>query len=192
MERPIYIAAISSYGTVSFPEKRYRAAIRFSNKEELLKSLESFIRSQVLLAHIVPEFKEDLEDSVNIEEAFDQIEKQLNFLSDQYFDMMSSKEREKRFVVEILEILTDFHLEILAPDQKDKEWIKKAEEIGILATYGVEGCAGEGEFLEVQQICIPSALVNPETEENADCIDMTIVEKWNHLVDEGSVVPVIS
>lgn len=191
MERPIYLAVISSYGTVSFPEKRYRVAIRFSNKKEFLNPLESFIRTQVLMATTVPDFKEDLEDDVNIEEAFEQIENQLKFLSDEYFDVMSSKDGEKRFVVEIPEILTDFHIEILTPDKKDKEWMEKADEIGILAAFGIEGCAGYGEFLEVQQICNPSEKVNPETEDNSECINMTIVEKWNYLVDEGSVVPVL-
>lgn len=191
MKVPIYIAAISSYGTVSFPGKRYRAAIRFTNKEELLKSLESFIRTQILLATAVPEFREELENNINIEEAFDQSENQLRFLIDQYLDLMSSKEREKRIVIEIPEILTDFHIEILTTDVKDIEWIKQAEEIGILAIYGVEGCTGDGEFLEVQQICNPLEKVNPETEDNPECINMTIVEKWNYLVDEGSVVPVL-
>ena len=191
METSFYIAAISSYGTVSFPEKRYRAAIRFTNKEELLRSLESFIRTQILLANDVPEFREELEDNVNVEEALEQSENRLKFLSDEYFEVMSSKHGEKRFVVEIPEILTDFHIEILTPDKKDGEWMAIADEIGILAAYGVEGCGGDGEFLEVQQICNPSEIVNSEIEENPNCIGMTIVEKWNPLVDEGSVVPVI-
>ena len=191
MKRPIYIATISSYGTVSFPEKRYRAAIRFTNKEELLRSLESFIRTQILMATVVPEFREELEDNVNVEEAFEQLGNQLKFLSDEYYDVMSSEEGKKRFMVEIPEILTDFHLEIIIPDVKDKEWIDKTDEIVILAAYGVEGCGGMSEFLEVTQICDPLEKVNPETEENPDYIDMTIVEKWNHLVDEGTVVPII-
>ena len=191
MENPIYIAMVSSYGTVSFPEKRYRAAIRFTNKEELMSSLENFIRTQILMATSIPDFKEELEDNVNIEEAFEQLENQLKFLSDEYYDVISSEEGEKRFMVEIPEILTDFHIEIITPDVKDKEWIEKTDEIGILAAYGVEGCGGMSEFLEVTQICDPLEKVNPETEENLDYIGMTIVEKWNHLVDEGTVVPII-
>ena len=191
MKRPIYIATISSYGTVSLPEKRYRAAIRFTNKEELLRSLEGFIRTQILMATVVPEFREELEDNVNVEEAFEQLGNQLKFLSNEYYDVMSSEEGKKRFMVEIPEILTDFHLEIIIPDVKDKEWIEKTDEIGILAAYGFEGCGGMSEFLEVIQICDPLEKVNPETEENPDYIDMNIVEKWNHLVDEGTVVPII-
>lgn len=42
MKEEIYIATISTYGTVSNPENRYVSAIMFSNKEKFLSALIDF------------------------------------------------------------------------------------------------------------------------------------------------------
>lgn len=191
MNKESYIAAISSYGTFSYPEKRYIAALTFSTKNDLILGLDLCFRFQVIMAPNMIEFKDEYEEDLNIEEAFKEFQAGLDELANEYDNVIASKDEEKRFIISVPELLTDFHIEILKVCEDDLNWMENANKIGILASYQVEGCGAFGEFLQVQQFCNQAEHVDSETEENSDCIGMTLVEKWNHLVGNGCIVPLL-
>ena len=183
MEKEIYISTISSYGTVSNPEKRYVSAIMFSDKEKFLSALIDFLRMQVLIGTMIPEYKEELGE-VNIEAAFSQIQESLNEISNEFDGILPlNPELDNRLVIYLPEILTDFHLEFFHPTKEEFEWLVKRDKIGILALEGGDGCIPDGgEFYFVNSICDPLEKVNSEIEENPEYQGMTNIEKWNHLL----------
>lgn len=191
MSKRDYIAAISSYGTVSNPQKRYVGAIMYSDKEKMLEALRDFLPTQVLLAKVNPEYKEDLDGEVDSAVAFSQIKEGIMDLSEQYDTVMSAEYQEsnaeKRLVISIPEILTDYHIEILPVSDEEFPWLLESNQIGVMADSGMEGCGGDGEFFSVCQICDPKE----EVEEYYGFKEPSALEEWNNLIGEGSIVPLI-
>lgn len=191
MKQKSYIAAISSYGTVSNPRQRYIVALRFAKKEKLMEALKDFLPVQIMIAKTDPVYKEELEEGVDTVMAFSEISKGIKEISEQYDEVMSIdysiRNEEKRLLLSIPEILTDFHIEIFQESEEDLSWLNDSKEIGIMADDGIEGCGGPDEFYSVRKFCDPKE----EGEVHFGIKDPSPLEEWNNLRGLGMVVPLI-
>lgn len=191
MTQTNYIAAISSYGTVSNPVKRYIAAISYSDKEKMLETLKGFLSAQVLLAKTSPEYRKELEEGVDSAKALSEIEEGINEFSVEYDSLLSARSLtdldDLRLIISIPEILTDYHIEILPIGSYEISWMEEKKEIGIMAHAALEGCGAPAEFYSVCKVCDPIE----EVEVIFGIKDPSPLEEWNNLVGEGSIVPLL-
>lgn len=175
------IAAVSSYGTVSFVAHRYRTLILYKDQADLRNKLSSFLRSQVMMATAFPDFIEELEE-VDINEGFESVDSELK-------DIFENRiEPDSRLVASILPILTDYHIELLGPLNEELRWLESANTAGLEAAFQEEGCPGEGEFLEVTR------LYNPEPANDTESLTVSspLTQRIIHPYAEISEIPVLA
>ena len=197
MEKTTFLAVISSYGTLSDPSHHYRGAILFSDKDTFFNLLSNYLKDQVEKAMKDEEIMEELEE-VSLQKAEKEIKEGIREIETDLEKILKAEGMERRLIVTIPEILTDWHIEIFGPEKIDAYPVKD-NKIAVLASDMMEGCGPGGEFLEVVQI------VSPEEDEDFSEIDyelnrssydlydaMNGIEKWNSLVGEGTIVEVIS
>ena len=201
MEKKMFLAVISSYGTLSDPSHRYCAALMFSDKDTFFNLLSHYLKAQIEKAKENEEVMEELEEiygpkaEMEIEEGIEEIKPALDSLMNN--NGANNEESERRLIVTVPELLTDWHIEIFG-SEKIEAYPVKDNKIGVLASDIVEGCGPGGEFLEVVQIVSPDeddeiAELNYQLGTvSGDPLDaMSGIEKWNTLVGEGSIVEVI-
>lgn len=197
MEKTTFLAVISSYGTLSDPSQHYRGAILFSDKNTFFNLLSNYLKDQVEKAMKDEEIMEELEE-VNLQKAEKEIKEGIREIETDLQKILKAEGMERRLIVTIQEVLTDWHIEIFGPEKIDAYPVKD-NKIAVLASDMEEGCGAGGEFLEVVQI------VSPDEDEDFSEIDyelnrsscdpydaMNGIEKWNSLVGEGTIVEVIS
>lgn len=197
MEKSTFLAVISSYGTLSDPSHRYRGAILFSDNDTFFNLLFNYLKDQVKKAMEDEEIMEELEE-INLQQAEKDIKEGIREIKSDLEKILKAEGQERRLIVTVPELLTDWHIELFGPE-KIESYPVKDNKIAVLASDLVEGCGPGGEFMEVVQI------VSPDEDEDFSEIDyelnriscdpfetMSGVEKWNSLVGEGSIVEVIS
>lgn len=192
MKKELWLATISSYGTVSNPEKRYISSILFSDKDKFLAALSDFLRMQIMIGSLVPEYKEELED-VDTMTAFSQIRKEIAEISTELEGMLSGEgELDNRTVISIPEILTDFHIELLKPAEDDLRWIGSCNNIGILVSPCFGGCCnGIGEFLTVDKLYDTNVNVDSGLGETQGYCIQSEEENPCYLEEYRMVIPLI-
>ena len=178
-ETELKIDVVSSYGTVTFVSKRYRILILYKDSIDLKNKLETYLRTQVMLASTYPQFIEELE-VVDINDGFNKISREL----DEVFETQFGDD--SRLVATILPILTDYHIELLGAVTKELKWLESETEAGIEASYMEEGCIGEGEFLSINR------LFKPANKDFPYCENPLKAENNSNRLTEISKVPILS
>ena len=179
------------------PSHPYRGTIPFSDNDTFFNLLSNYLKDQVEKVMEDEEIMEELEE-INLQQAEKDIKEGIREIKADLEKILKEEGQERRLIITVPEILTDWHIEIFGPEKIDAYPVKD-NKIAILASDIVEGCGPRGEFLEVVQI------VSPDEDEDFSEIDyelnriscdpfeaMSGVEKWNSLVGEGSIVEVIS
>ena len=197
MDTSKFLAIISSYGTLSDPSHRYCKAILFSDKATFCNLFSDYLKSLAEKAKEDEQIMEELEE-IDLLKAENEIIEGIQEINPDLERILKTEEADRRLMVTVPELLTDWHIEIFGPEKTDSYPVKD-NKIGVLACDKLEGCGPGGEFMEVVQI------VSPDEDEDFSEIDyeltriscdpfetMSGVEKWNSLVGEGSILEIIS
>ena len=154
MDNEFKIAVLSCYGSFSYDS--YTAVILYKEIDGLKKEVQFSSSFQFLIKSQSPEIKDEFSQD-DIKEGMEMLKVKV----DEAFCGIG--EDEGRVLIEVPELATDFHVELLGPLKEGQEWLLAAEDALVIVSSISEGCGGGGEFSEVVKI-VPSQGIDPEDE----------------------------
>ena len=186
-DKNVYISIISS--VVPLIGGRYDIALLFSNNNEFINKTRNFLKvhfeycvNEVKICSDLNNEQKDLIATRTTYEIFKElIDDDFDFNMNNYeFDIM----------INIPEFLSNYHIEIFGPVNKDLEWLKEGAKIGILAAWNRND---DNNFMEVLKVYYDSFKENQDSYESFEFIPKSNLEFQRNItaiVDIDCSIPV--